>query len=63
MEAMTALVTGLLAAGFLAVGATKLAGGQPSLEIRDNLGVMARAWRSIGALEVADALALQAATA
>jgi hypothetical protein len=55
MEAMTAVVTGLLAAGFLAAGAMKLAGAQPSLEIRDHLGVTARSWRSIGALGVAGA--------
>src|SRR5256885_7565037 len=55
MDATTSVVTGLLAALFLAVGATKLAGLPQSLEIRDHLGVTARSGRSIGALEIAGA--------
>jgi hypothetical protein len=56
MNAVTAVVTGLLTAGFLVVGATKLKGVPQSLEIRDHLGVPAGAWRAIGALEVAGAV-------
>jgi DoxX-like family len=55
LVAITTLVTGLLGVGFLATGATKLAGIPQSLEIRDHLGVPAASWRSIGALEVAGA--------
>jgi len=56
MDAITAVVTGLLTAGFLAVGAMKVAGVARSLEVRDHLGVSASAWRAIGMLEIAGAL-------
>jgi hypothetical protein len=55
MDVITAVTTGLLSAGFLAAGATKLAGLPQSLEIRDRLGVPARSWQAIGVLEIAGA--------
>jgi hypothetical protein len=56
MDATTAVVTGLLAALFLAAGAPKIAALPKSLEIRDHLGVPAGSWRLIGALEIAGAV-------
>jgi uncharacterized membrane protein YphA (DoxX/SURF4 family) len=55
MDAATVVVTGLLAALFLSTGAMKLAGVAQSLEMRDQLGLPARTWVLIGALEVAGA--------
>jgi hypothetical protein len=56
MDVFTAVVTGLLTAGFLAAGGMKLAGLTQSLEVRDHLGVPASSWRAIGALEIAGAV-------
>jgi uncharacterized membrane protein YphA (DoxX/SURF4 family) len=56
MDAITAVVTGLLTAGFLAVGAMKLAGAPRLRQTRDHLGVSASAWRTIGVLEIVGAL-------
>jgi hypothetical protein len=55
MDAVTVVVTGLLAALFLPTGAMKLAGVAQSLQMRDELGLPARSWAMIGALEVAGA--------
>jgi hypothetical protein len=56
MDVITAVVTGLLTAGFLAAGGAKLAGLPPSLEVRDRLGIPASSWRVIGVLEIAGAV-------
>ncbi|MEA2347543.1 MAG: hypothetical protein QOG62_1330 [Thermoleophilaceae bacterium] len=56
MNLITAVITGLLTAGFLATGGMKLAGLPQSLEVRDHLGIPASSWLAIGALEVAGAV-------
>jgi len=43
MDTATVVATGLLATVFLSTGAMKLAGLSQSLEIRDHLGLPARA--------------------
>jgi uncharacterized membrane protein YphA (DoxX/SURF4 family) len=53
MDVVTAVVTGLLTAGFLAAGLMKLAGVAQSLEARDRFGISASSWRVIGVLEIA----------
>jgi DoxX-like family len=55
MTPITAVVTAFLAAMFMATGAAKLAGLPRLVATRDRLGVTARSWLSIGALEIAGA--------
>jgi uncharacterized membrane protein YphA (DoxX/SURF4 family) len=58
---ITAIVLQIaLAVVFLGAGGAKVAGAKQSLQIRDELGVDARLWTIVGALEIAGALGLLA---
>ena len=52
---LTAFVTGLTVVLFTFTATIKLAGMRPSLAVRDHLGIVPDAWRTIGLLELAGA--------
>jgi DoxX-like family len=61
MHTAAVILEVVLALVFLLAGGVKVAGAKQSLQIRDSLGVDARLWTIVGALEVAGALGLLAA--
>ena len=60
MHTAAVILAIVLAIVSLSSGGIKLAGATQSLRIRDTLGVSARLWRIIGALEIAGAVGLLA---